>query len=322
MDEKKPVVSPEKKRNLKKTLTSIFAIALVAVISVFATLAYLGTNSNDETNTFLGSEGIEVELEEEEWTKKTTEEPHVTEQPHVTEGPNVTEEPHVTEQPHVTEGPSEEERARDYTPGGVYLKNPTLTNKSKGTTGGSPQEWVAMKVSFEIGEKNNAYDAEDPTSNRVTADKDKSTWGVFNEIADVIYTKSGTDKKQFNTDDWLLVATSSNPNGNKSGVTLTSDDSWAIYVYRIPLNVGATTNALFNKVQMKDQSVFEEKPSKDHAYIRDGSDGKTVYELPAININVIGAAIKVEDANKGTAWANCVDQDNVMKELLGLLENK
>lgn len=185
MDEKKPTVSTTKKGNLKKTLTSIFAIVLVAVISVFATLAYLGTNSNDETNTFLGSAGIDLELKEEDWTKKPTPAPNV---------------------PGSTEGPSEEERAQDYTPGGVYFKNPTLTNKSDGTAAGLPKEWVAMKVSFEIGTKNEAYDADDPTSNKVTADSAKSTWGVFSEIADIIYTKNGTDSAQFNTDDWFLAA--------------------------------------------------------------------------------------------------------------------
>lgn len=303
MDEKKPAVSSEKKGNLKKTLTSIFAIALVAVISVFATLAYLGTNSNDETNTFLGSAGIDLELKEEDWTKKPT--------------------PGPTALPDATPGLSEKERAKDYTPGGVYLKNPTLTNKSEGTTNGLPQEWVAMKVSFEIGTKNNEYDAEDPDSNIVDADRTKSNWGVFNEIADVIYTKDGSDSEQFNTDDWLLVATSSKPNGDtENGVTLTSADSWAIYVYKTPLDRDATTSPLFHKVQMKEQSVFEEKPSKDNAYIHKDADGKTVYALPAININVIGAAIKVEEANKGTTWANCVDQDNVMEELLGLLKDK
>ncbi|MCI8409575.1 MAG: hypothetical protein HFJ09_09965 [Lachnospiraceae bacterium] len=302
MDEKKPTVSPEKKGNLKKTLTSIFAIVLVAVISVFATLAYLGTNSNDETNTFLGSAGIDLELKEEEWTKKPTPDPNI---------------------PGSTEGPSEEERAQDYTPGGVYFKNPTLTNKSEGTTAGLPKEWVAMKVSFEIGTKNADYDAADPDSNKVVAEQAKSTWGVFNEIADIIYTKDGNDLKQFNTDDWFLAATSSTPNGKTDGsLTLQAGDTWAIYIYKTPLDRNATTNALFNKVQMKEQSVFETKPSVDNAYIHKDDTGKTIYNLPAFNINVIGAALKVEEQNKGTAWDNCADQTNVMKELLGLLENK
>lgn len=296
MDEKKPMVSPQKKGNLKKTLTSIVAIVLVAVISVFATLAYLGTNSNDETNTFLGSAGIDLELKEEDWTKEDPDDP---------------------------DKPTEEERAQDYTPGGVYLKNPTLTNNSSGSTTGLPKEWVAMKVSFEIGTKNTTEGAD----NKVNVDNDKSKWGVFNEIADIIYTKDGTDKKQFNTDDWFLAATSTSPNGSADGtinssLALTANDTWAIYIYRTPLDRAATTNPLFHKVQMKEQSVFETKPDADNAYIHKDDTGKTIYNLPAFNINVIGAAIKVEEQNKGTAWDNCADKTNVMKELLGLLENK
>lgn len=64
------------------------------------------------------------------------------------------------------------------------------------------------------------------------------------------------------------------------------------------------------------------KPDVDNAYIHKDDTGKTIYNLPAFNINVIGAALKVEEQNKGTAWDNCADQTNVMKELLGLLENK
>lgn len=97
MNEKKtePQNSQKKKIDVKKTLRNIIVLALVAVISIVGTLAYLSTLSNQETNTFEGSKGIKVQLDEPNFDK---------------------------------------EEAKKYTPGMPIPKNPILTNVSTDDT--------------------------------------------------------------------------------------------------------------------------------------------------------------------------------------------
>lgn len=309
MREKKSTVSPPNKRNLKQTIKSLLAMVLIAVIAVLGTLAYLGTNTDKEVNTFLGSAGIDLDLTEEDWTEEPDD-----------------------------GGPTEKERAKDYTPGGEYLKNPQLKNVSSETSTGNPKEWVAMKVSFQIGskvEKETEKDGETITTIEVEPDEDKSNWGVFSEIADIQYTTDTASPITYTTGfnpKWILIATSTSTEDENNNLILSDGDSWAVYVYESPIAPAVSTDALFNKVVMKAQSVFESKPDgedDEHTYIYKDEDGKTIYDLPAFNINVIGAAIKVEDTNNvdsagsgSTDWANCKDKAQVQTELLGLLKDK
>lgn len=299
MSEKKPVVSPEKKRNLKQTIKSLLAMVLVAVIAVLGTLAYLGANSEKKENTFIGSEGISLVLHEDKWEEKP-------------DG-----------------GESEEERARNYTPGVTYQKDPLLEN-----TTSDADEWVAIKVSFELGTKS---EEADEATGKYTVNKndDLSVWKYFSEIATIASTGNTTGISGFNTGtgekNWTLIATETNKT-NPTG--LTENDSWAIFVYNSKLARTKKTATLFDTVTMQSQEVFTTKPSNTQytngkTWIYTDDDDKLQYALPAFNINVIGAAIKVETENDvesdGTGdndWQNSKKQAQVKTELLGLLENK
>lgn len=322
MSEKKPEVSTAKKGKLKKTILHLSSIVLVAVVAVLITLAYLGTNSNKEVNTFLGSDGIQLELKEEEWTKKTT------------PGPNV------------TEGPSEKERAEDYTPGQEYKKNPNLTNTSSNK---DYEEWVAIKVHFDIGLKQNGKLV---TGDAISGDvKPASNWGTFSKIADIIsdnttFNDDGTIKTGggFNIgaatvdDKWTLIATTSKSclkTDDDGVITLESyptkiedTDDWAIFIYNSKLKskddsatpkVTGKTSNIFNKIRMKEQSDFE-----DLGWISNVG-GVSKYNLPSFNINVIGGAIKVEstnDTSTGNLFKDSRDKTGVLNELYNLLKSK
>lgn len=322
MSEKKPTVSTSKKGNPKKTILYLSSVVLVAVVAVLATLAYLGTNSNKEENTFLGSDGIQLEVNEDKW--KNTPAPT----------------------PGQTSGPSEEERAKDYTPGQTYNKDPKLINTS---TNENYEEWVAIKVHFDIGFKNDAGNL--TTGAAATAKGITSNWGTFSGIADIIsdnttFKADGTidTGSGFNTgttgDKWTLIATSSQSCleadtttgviSLKSYPTALSDtDDWAIFIYnsKLPSKDDSstsdvkenTTSNIFNQIKMKDQSEFEGK-----GWISNVA-GVSTYNLPSFNINILGAAIKVEDTNdtsSGKLFTNCKDDVNVLNELINLLKDK
>lgn len=79
------------RKTRKKHIRNALALVLVAVISVVGTLAYLSKKTDPTTNTFTGSTGLEVKLEEPKW---------------------------------------DENNAKDYTPDQIILKNPQLYNGS------------------------------------------------------------------------------------------------------------------------------------------------------------------------------------------------
>lgn len=320
MDEKKSAVSREKKGNPKKTILYLSSVVLVAVVSVLITLAYLGTNSDKKVNTFLGSDGIQLEVNEDAWT---------------------------TTPP---DGPSEEERAKDYTPGQTYNKDPKLINTS---TNKNYEEWVAIKVHFEIGTKTGTGNNATVTTGTAATNKGiTSNWGTFSGIADII--SDNTTFKDagktiidtgtgFNTgtaaNKWTLIATSSQSCITKDASTevislgtypakIEDTDDWAIFIYNSKLpsqdnsvtpKVSGTTSNIFNQIKMKEQSVFADKGWISNV------NGSSTYNLPSFNINILGAAIKVEAANNtstGNLFTSCKDQVNVLNELYNLLKDK
>ena len=107
-----------KKTNLKKTLGSILALVLVAVVSVVGTLAYLQTKTRPVQNTFTGSGDISLKVEETEWDK------------------------------------SGKTLAESYTPGLTIPKDPLLTND----TGKDYSEWVAIRVDYYKDGVSTSYD--------------------------------------------------------------------------------------------------------------------------------------------------------------------
>ena len=84
----------QKKKTRKKYIRNALALVLVAVISIAGTLAYLSKKTDTKTNTFTGSGGLEVKLEEPKWN---------------------------------------EDNAKNYTPDKIILKNPQLYNGSAWT---------------------------------------------------------------------------------------------------------------------------------------------------------------------------------------------
>lgn len=224
MSESKTNIFPEKKgRNKKK---GVIAIVLVMALIIGGTLAYLGTRSNDKENVFEGSKDISLTLTEPKWDDTKD-----------------------------NETVSEKERAKDYTPGGVYLKNPKLYNSSDDA---DATEWVAMKISFQL--ENLSQDSDGtPRENNVKgtdllkplADKSKilmedATWEEIGELINIQIANTGSDKDTtpyktgFNAD-WNLICTSKDlDNTNKLPSTFSygtkaaieDDATWAIFVFK------------------------------------------------------------------------------------------
>lgn len=228
MSENKTNISPEKKgRNKKK---GAIAIVLVMALIIGGTLAYLGTRSNDKENVFEGSKDISLTLTEPKWDDTKD-----------------------------NEAVPEKERAKEYTPGGTYLKNPKLYNSSEDT---NATEWVAMKISFQLEDlekmKNDAGEeiARTPYSDTTKKliqpiDKDKivlkdATWEEIGKLINIQIANTGADKDtipyktEFNAD-WTLICTSEDVDasgklpanftyGNKTSIE--SDATWAIFIFK------------------------------------------------------------------------------------------
>lgn len=224
MSESKTNISPAKKgRNRKK---GVIAIVLVMALVIGGTLAYLGTRSNDAENIFTGSKDIDLTLTEPKWKDKKT-----------------------------NEKDSEETRAKEYTPGGVYLKNPKLYNSSEDT---NATEWVAIKVSFKLEDLSQDSDGTSRDDNvkgtdllKPLADQSKismidATWEEIGELINIQIVNTGSDKgtvpyKTGFSADWNLICTSKDLDttgklpanftyGTKASIE--NDATWAIFVYK------------------------------------------------------------------------------------------
>lgn len=111
--------TPKKKYDIKKALRNITALALVAVISIVLTLAFLNRTSERKTNTFTGADGIKLDLEEPNFNDNGN------------GGPKWADKPNPYK----------------YNPGSTYEKDPTLYNIS-GTDGAN--EWVAIRIDYRL----------------------------------------------------------------------------------------------------------------------------------------------------------------------------
>ena len=328
MDDKKTMVSPQKKGTSKNKKKGIIAIVLVLALVIGGTLAYLGTRTDPVVNTFTGSQDIDLRLVEPAFNTVRF------------------------------NGKTENDFAQDYTPGGKYLKNPMLFNSTKNadSTYGEVYEWVAMKVSFEIGG---------------TADK---TWGEFSKLAKIQFEEKDSSPAQYvdflnkttsNTDDynevqnklkakgWVLLCTSSDVGtGLDPDTTLTSDglddtDTWAIFIYQKAikretndeviskedsgqyevkfnndeqkkLTFGSYTTPLFDRVKINDQYELV----KNNFVKEDSTDIRDV-ELPEFKITLAGAGVKNETIS-GNAFVTDLsdasdDKAEIEKDLLRLL---
>lgn len=290
MDEKKTTVSSQKKGTSKNKKKGIIAVVLVMALVIGATLAYLGTRSNEERNVFKGSNDINLRLTEPAW--------------------------HTT-QPYQNE--KEEERAKSYTPNGVYKKDPKLTNNTNVSTDADKYaEWVAIRVDFRM---------------EINGTVQVATWGGIKALVDIednngnpYMDGNGENAKNVITNPngkWFLiesgtVATDGTKTPNAS-VGLTDSDNYAIYMYQETLAVNSTTDPLFEQIHVKTQQTLVGSTYP---------NGKP--HLPEFHIDVVGAAIKNEsytDAS-GTALATqysqlnsrSTEQTNIKNELIGLLK--
>ena len=248
--EQKEVVNENKKAEWKKNLKIVIAMLLVAVVSVGGTLAYLSDKSDEKQNVFVGSAGIDLELKEE----------------------------------------FDDEDAKDYTPGMVITKSPTLKNTSSTST---YYEWVAIKVSYV---KDCATDGTGGTAVNYSELTDK----VIKEInfkADTLGT-SGTN-------DWIKLKTA---------------DTYSIFVYKTSLKSGAETSALFDEVEIQN-------PVKtwDGVEITTDNISSGAQTLPSFRIDVIGAAVKDEENGGSLDWHKNfttadTDENKIGNALIDLLE--
>ena len=149
-------------------------------------------------------------------------------------------------------------KAEHYTPGLKIEKNPVIKNNTSTTGTGDYSEWVAMRVDYQI---------QDSTDDLVSKTKDEFTGasGVvssFNDNADNAIT-------DYAARNWIKVTP-------KTSTTAKFD----IYVYKVVLAKGASTNSLFDSVTLKD-SISK---------VTIGGNPK----YPQFKINIKGSAIKNE----------------------------
>ncbi len=204
----------QKKKTKKKYIRNALALVLVAVISIAGTLAYLSKKTDTKTNTFTGSGGLEVKLEEPKW---------------------------------------DEDNAKDYTPDKIILKNPQLYNGSTWTDANNDKvidageithstqydEYMAMRIDFEDASNTaityanlmNVIDAIafDTTNWKLVAVSNGTTW----------------DTSVDNTK--LSPSLDATVTGAKSMIFL-----YATSANAVSIAPGAVTEPLFSQIQIRD----------------------------------------------------------------------
>lgn len=198
----------KKWKMLRRCLAGILGIGMVVGITVAGTLAYLYTLSEEKVNTFTGTNDIALFLDEPKynlengavkWTEKLD--------------------------------------PRQYIPGEVYEKDPTLYNvtgaqklKVDGATDEFSEIWVAMRVDYTIA-------GTQVTHLQLTTDDTSSGHDGKGGLIEPIVFDAGSDKN------WVKIETG-------MGADLTGLPTGAeIYVYRYPLKAkdGITKTALEGK---------------------------------------------------------------------------
>lgn len=206
----------QKKKTKKKYIRNALALVLVAVISIAGTLAYLSKKTDTKTNTFTGSGGLEVILEEPKW---------------------------------------DEDNAKDYTPDKIILKNPQLCNGSKWTDKDNDDvidtdtdeithstqydEYMAMRIDFQ--DENKALITYANLMNVIDAIAfDTTNWKLVAVSADGTTWNTSVDNTKLSPLDTAVT-------GAKSMIFLYATDADATAV--VP---GAVTEPLFSQIQIRD----------------------------------------------------------------------
>lgn len=301
-----------KRKRLKRKLASMTAMVLILMLGIMGTMAYLSTLSNEKTNTFTGSKGISLKLEEPGWNPQ---------------------DPDGTPKP----GDGQYE-AENYTPGKVIAKDPTLTNTTTGDTDAT--EWVAIAVSYQIGNdaQTTAYQ---PISYEAMKYLIKDIAFYDQSAASTAHSGSASIPED---EYWIpIYMTTSESDGtiDKNTISFTDNgasdqQAFAIYLYHKTLAKDKSTPALFKQIEMKDTTALENASTGLSAlttYVGGEGDWLTnAYavngNLPGFKIDVIGAAVKNEYKNaSGNLITSITDLDEadktqLIKDLVQVLEPK
>lgn len=294
---KKQVTKKKRNQKLKKKLASMTAIVLVLAVGVWGTMAYLSTLTDKKTNTFTGSSGIKLEVEEKNWT---------------------------------TTG---EKKANSYTPNMSIEKDPKLKNTNND---GGKSEYVAMRIDF-LDASNSSSKTAITYAQLLNVIKlinyKHSDW----TLAAVKNTSGWTDKKSDNTDidnDCLYstgagayVTLDSMDDNIKNATSM-------IFLYtgnsgRVSAQSG--TSALFDTIQIRNGYTSVVTDGTDtiaaepiYAFTDasqttplDGST-ETGKGFPKFQIDVLGAAVEA-DGSDGDGTIDSLDKAKT--GLLNLLEN-
>lgn len=203
------------RKTRKKHIRNALALVLVAVISVVGTLAYLSKKTDPTTNTFTGSTGLEVKLEEPKW---------------------------------------DENNAKDYTPDQIILKNPQLYNGSAWTDANNDDvidtgeithstqydEYMAMRIDFQ--DENKALITYENLMNVIDAIAfDTTNWKLVAVSADGTMWNTSVDNAK------LSPSLDAAVTGAKSMIFLYTTGADATTVAP-----GDVTEPLFSQIQIRD----------------------------------------------------------------------
>lgn len=266
-----------KRKRLKKKLASMTAMVLVLMLGILGTMAYLSTVSKPKVNTFTGSKGIELTLKEPEWN------------------------PNDPGTPSPGDGQYD---AENYTPGKVIAKDPTLTNTTKDSGDSAAQEWVAIAITYQVGED----------------DTDVSYETLRNLIKDISF--NTTESVSDEGDNWVLLEPTSSD-------ALDTTKGFAIFMYNKPLGQNESTRPLFEQIEIKDTAELE-TGLKSLNTIFNTTAFTVNGGLPGFKINVIGGAIKNECYKKDDAstLATCIndlkdeDKTTIQENLVAVLQKE
>lgn len=273
-----------KKKEFKKWVRNGVALAMVAVISIAGTLAYLQKQSNTKTNTFTGSAGLKLSLTESNWD---------------------------TNNDDVIDDGEPWKTAQNYTPNAIYTKNPQLIN------------WVVDKNNWTTVNKESDGDV-DTTNNATTESDTSYTYSEYvaleMDLTDgtnpISYSSLTNVIKDivFDDDNWVLIAYGTTSSGtttwaNPSGSAFTSagilDETNATglksadkFVFAYKTSAGYTalaankaTEPLFSQIQIN-QTVKS----------FDGNTDLTLTgSFPNFSITLKGAAVDTNTADFDTS---------------------
>jgi len=169
-----------KKKNTKKWVRNGVALALVAVLSIAGTLAYLQKKTEDRTNTFTGSAGLKLSLTESNWD---------------------------TDNDNTADDGEPMKEAKTYIPGTAYAKNPQLIN------------WTVTKDNWSnVQKENDGNVTQNAATNETDTSYTYSEYVAFE--VDLLNQTDDTNKNQpltygtlthaiedivFDSDHWVLI---------------------------------------------------------------------------------------------------------------------